>query len=83
MENAAPTTEARRQVTDHTSDLHRLFPKAPLGKLAVTDVRLGVMLLEVIALPLILLLCGYLAEPDDPLWLHSEYHWPWLARIRR
>ena len=81
MENAAPTTEARRQVTDHTSDLHRLFPKAPLGKLAVTDVRLGVMLLEVIALPLILLLCGYLAEPDDPLWLHSEYHWPWLAPI--
>ncbi|WP_311221762.1 MULTISPECIES: PelD GGDEF domain-containing protein [unclassified Acidovorax] len=57
------------------------LPANLLGKLAVTDARPWVTLLEMVLLPLIAIALGLLWEPEDPLWIDSGFPWAWLAVV--
>jgi hypothetical protein len=39
------------------------------------------VLLEILLIPLVALAIGLLVNPQDPLWIHSEFHWTWLAPV--
>lgn len=57
------------------------LPANLLGKLAVTDARPWVTLLEMVLLPLIAVTLGLLWNPEDPLWIDAGFPWAWLAVV--
>lgn len=57
------------------------LPANLLGKLAVTDARPWVTLLEMALLPLIAVGLGLLWNPQDPLWIDGGFPWAWLAVV--
>jgi len=57
------------------------FTGSPLGKLTAVGDRPVIVLLETILVPLITVVLGYALDPDDPLGVHAEFHWSWLAPI--
>ena len=57
------------------------YTGSPLGKLTATGVAPWVVLLEILLIPLVALAIGLLVNPQDPLWIHSEFHWTWLAPV--
>ncbi|MDA8454432.1 GAF domain-containing protein [Acidovorax sp. GBBC 3334] len=59
----------------------RPLPEHLLGKLAATDTRPSIMLLETLLLPGIALALGVLLHPQDPLWSEGDFPWAWLAPV--
>src|SRR3990167_1841460 len=57
------------------------FTGAPLGKLTATGVPSWIVLLETLLIPLAALAIGYTLNPEDPLWIHADFHWAWLAPV--
>ena len=57
------------------------FTGSPLGKLAATGVRSWIVLLETLLVPLVALVIGLVLNPEDPLWIHADFHWVWLAPV--
>ena len=57
------------------------FTGSPLGKLAATGVRSWIVLLETLLVPLVALVIGLVLNPEDPLWIHADFHWAWLAPV--
>jgi polysaccharide biosynthesis protein PelD len=55
------------------------FTGSPLGKLAPTGLSRWVVLLEALLLPTCAVLLGLWLNPQDPLWVHADFHWVWLA----
>lgn len=55
------------------------FTGSPLGKLAPTGIRPWIVLLEALLLPALALTLGWWLNPQDPLWVHADFHWAWLA----
>ncbi|GAB3363556.1 PelD GGDEF domain-containing protein [Giesbergeria giesbergeri] len=55
------------------------FTGSPLGKLAPTGIRPWIVLLEAVLLPALTLALGWWLNPQDPLWVHADFHWAWLA----
>ncbi|WP_349707477.1 PelD GGDEF domain-containing protein [Comamonas sp. w2-DMI] len=55
------------------------FRSSPLGLLAQTSERPGIVVAETLLLPLLALLIGYVFSRSDPLWVHDEFPWSWLA----
>lgn len=82
------TPSARRRAVGSTSlpetkkkASTRHLPTNLLGKLAATDTRPWVMLVETMLLPLIAIGMGLLWNPDDPLWSSARFPWSWLAPV--
>ncbi|HNZ89707.1 MAG TPA: PelD GGDEF domain-containing protein [Acidovorax sp.] len=57
------------------------YTGSPLGKLTATGVPPWIALLEILLIPLVALAIGFLLNPQDPLWIHSDFHWTWLAPV--
>ena len=57
------------------------FTGSPLGKLTAVGDRPVIVLMETILVPLIAVVLGFALNPDDPLGIHAEFHWSWLAPI--
>ncbi len=57
------------------------FAGSPLGKLAATGVPSWIVLLETLLVPLAALGIGLMVNPEDPLWVHADFHWAWLAPV--
>jgi hypothetical protein len=77
----SPDLETRRHQAPTTVGKNRWAPGSPLGKLVSTDTSAGARLLETLALPAVFLLAGYALSPKDPLWVHAEFAWAWLAPL--
>jgi len=80
------TPSSRRRAVGRTSPPEkkkaaRHLPANLLGKLAATDTRPGVMLVETLLLPLIAVGMGLLWNPLDPLWSQARFPWSWLAPV--
>lgn len=59
----------------------RGFGGSPLGKLATGGDRPATVLLETVLLSSIAVGLGYLFQPLDPLGIHAQFPWVWLAPI--
>lgn len=89
-EKSPPSSSARRRVVGAApagtnpaagKKILRPLPHNLLGKLAATDTRPAVMLLETLLLPAIALALGLLLHPEDPLWSEGDFPWSWLAPV--
>ncbi len=69
----APAATAARAITSGT------FTGSPLGKLAQIGIRPWIVLMEAAVLPAFMLALGLWLNPEDPLWIHADFHWAWLA----
>ncbi|WP_370681119.1 PelD GGDEF domain-containing protein [Comamonas sp. GB3 AK4-5] len=81
MDTVRSDPEARRQQAQPGSSPNRWMLGSPLGKLASTEGSTRIRLLEILLLPALFLLVGYGLSPQDPLWVHAEFPWAWLAPI--
>lgn len=52
-----------------------------LGKLTSTSVRPLAVIGEIIFLPLVAVVLGFILNPDDPLWIEASFPWSWFAPI--
>ena len=52
-----------------------------LGKLTSTSVRPLAVIGEIISLPLVAVVLGFILNPDDPLWIQASFPWSWFAPI--
>ncbi len=59
----------------------RPLPQQLLGKLAATDTRPAIMLLETLLLPGLAIALGLLLHPQDPIWSEGDFPWAWLAPV--
>ena len=57
------------------------FSGAPLGKLGAAGDRPWLVTLESLLVPGIAVAVGLAFNPEDPLGVHSEFHWAWLAPV--
>lgn len=55
------------------------FSGAPLGKLGAAGDRPWLVTLESLLVPGIAVAVGVAFNPEDPLGVHAEFHWAWLA----
>ncbi|MDR0226500.1 MAG: PelD GGDEF domain-containing protein [Burkholderiaceae bacterium] len=55
------------------------FRSSPLGLLVQTSDSPWVVVGETLLVPALALLLGWLIRPEDPLWVHGEFPWAWLA----
>ncbi|RYF02201.1 MAG: hypothetical protein EOO32_00945 [Comamonadaceae bacterium] len=87
MPSETITPNARRRAVGSTSQPEKKkasskhLPTNLLGKLAATDTRPWVMLVETLLLPLIAIGMGLLWNPADPLWSDARFPWSWLAPV--
>ncbi len=51
----------------------RPLPQQLLGKLAATDTRPAIMLLETLLLPGLAIALGLLLHPQDPIWSEGDF----------
>jgi hypothetical protein len=80
--SAEQTTPSKGKATDRLSKrATSAFTGSPLGKLADVGVQPWVVLFETLLLPAVMLLIGFVISPRDPLWVHAEFHWAWLAPL--
>lgn len=59
----------------------RPLPGQLLGKLAATDTRPAIMLLETLLLPGLAIALGLLLHPQDPIWSEGDFPWAWFAPV--
>jgi hypothetical protein len=57
------------------------FRSSPLGLLVQTSAKPWVVVGETLLLPLLALLIGFWANPENPLWVGAEFPWAWLAPV--
>lgn len=57
------------------------FSGAPLGKLGAAGDRPWLVTLESLLVPGIAVAVGVAFNPEDPLGVHAEFHWAWLAPV--
>ncbi len=57
------------------------FRRSPLGLLVQTSQRPWVVVGETLLVPLLALLIGFMVRPQDPLWIHGDFPWAWIAPV--
>ena len=73
---AAPHSAAPRR-----AGIAAEFRGSPLGLLVQTSAKPWVVVGETLLLPVLAVLIGMWANPDNPLWVESEFPWAWLAPV--
>lgn len=79
MSSASSPTRPQPPPTQPRAITRTTFVGSPLGKLAPTGLPRWVVLLEALLLPACAVLLGWWLHPEDPLWVHTDFHWAWLA----